>query len=55
MNYITYVLMLNSTMQEGWNFKQNDAGHLVAFHPQHGSRIFHSEEEFKEWIEFNNK
>jgi hypothetical protein len=50
MNFIEYVLMIHSHNQEGWHFSQNQAGHLVAFHPNFGSRIFHSEEEFKEWL-----
>lgn len=50
MSYIEYVLIIQTHNQEGWKFSQNQAGHLVAFHPEFGSHIFHSETEFQEWL-----
>lgn len=50
MDFITYVLNINRCCEVGWSFQQNQAGYLVAFHVEYGSRIFHSETEFQEWL-----
>lgn len=52
MSFVDYVLFIVKRRDAGWEFKRNEAGKITAFHPDHGSRIFDSRQEFEDWVAF---